>query len=105
MKTIATANTRTASKSSVSRLLMATSKASLATCAALAIAGLVGVFSASDAQAFSCGRNAFGAGCSGYRGAVGFNRHGAVAVGRYGNVYAYHRGSGCYWRNAQRICF
>jgi hypothetical protein len=40
----------------------------------------------------------------GPRGAVGFNRHGAVAVGRYGNVYAYHRGSACYWRNNQRIC-
>jgi hypothetical protein len=28
-----------------------------------------------------------------------------MAVGRYGNVYAYHRGSSCVWRNGQRICF
>ena len=104
MKTSATANTRTASEMSMSRLLGAASKASLATCAALAIAGLVGLFSASDAQAFSCGRNVFGAGCTGQRGAVGFNRNGAVAVGRYGNVYAYRRGSACFWRNNQRIC-
>jgi hypothetical protein len=100
MKTITTANTRTAGKSSTH----IPTKASLATCAALAIAGLVGLFSASEAQAFSCGRSSFGAGCMGPRGAVGFNRHGAVAVGRYGNVYAYHRGSACYWRNNQRIC-
>lgn len=100
MKTITTANTRTASKSSTH----IPSKASLATFAALAIAGLVGLFSASEAQAFSCGRSAFGAGCMGPRGTLGFNRNGAVAVGRYGNVYAYHRGSACYWRNNQRIC-
>jgi hypothetical protein len=73
--------------------------------AAVALAGLFGaMLSVSDANAFSCGRSAFGAGCMGPRGAVGFNRHGAVAVGRYGNVYAYHRGSACYWRNGQRIC-
>jgi len=100
MKTITTANTRTAGKSSIH----IPPKASLATCAALAIAGLVGLFNASEAQAFSCGRSFFGAGCMGPRGAVGFNRHGAVAVGRYGNGYAYHRGSACYWRNNQRIC-
>jgi hypothetical protein len=73
--------------------------------AAVALAGLFGaMLNVSDANAFSCGRSAFGAGCMGPRGAVGFNRHGAVAVGRYGNVYAYHRGSACYWRNGQRIC-
>ena len=73
--------------------------------AAVALAGLLGVvLSVSDANAFSCGRSAFGAGCAGYRGAVGLNRNGAVAVGRYGNVYAYHRGSACYWHNNQRIC-
>jgi hypothetical protein len=64
----------------------------------------MGLFSPTQAQAFSCGRNGFGAGCSGARGAIGFNRHGAAAVGRYGNVYAYRRGSTCYWRNTQRIC-
>jgi hypothetical protein len=79
-------------------------KAALAACAALAIAGLVSLFGASDAQAFSCARSAYGAGCVGPRGAVGFNRNGAVAVGRYGNVYAYRRGSACYWHNNQRIC-
>ena len=73
--------------------------------AAVALAGLLGVvLSVSDANAFSCARSAFGAGCAGYRGAVGVNRNGAVAVGRYGNVYAYRRGSACYWRNNQRIC-
>jgi hypothetical protein len=71
---------------------------------AVALAGLLGVLSVSDANAFSCGRSAFGAGCIGSRGAVGLNRNGAVAVGRYGNVYAYHRGSACYWHNNQRIC-
>jgi hypothetical protein len=100
MKTITTTDTRNACKSS--KHLPA--KAALATCAALAIAGLVSLFGASDAQAFSCARSAFGAGCVGPRGAVGFNRNGAVAVGRYGNVYAYRRGSACYWHNNQRIC-
>ena len=100
MKTNAIINTRTTCKSS--RYLP--TKAALATCAALAIAGLVSLFGASDAQAFSCGRSAFGAGCVGPRGAVGFNRNGAMAVGRYGNVYAYRRGSACYWHNNQRIC-
>jgi hypothetical protein len=76
----------------------------MATCAALAIAGMVSLFGASDAQAFSCARGAFGAGCVGPRGAVGFNRNGAVVAGRYGNVYAYRRGSTCYWHNNQRIC-
>ena len=72
---------------------------------AVAIAGLLcTVASVSEANAYSCGRSAFGAGCMGPRGAVGVNRHGAVVVGRYGNVYAYHRGSACVWRNNQRIC-
>jgi len=99
MKTITTGNARKTGKS-----MSSLSKASVAICAALAIGGLVSLFAASDAQAFSCTRNAFGAGCVGPRGAAGFNRHGAVAVGRYGDVYAYHRGSVCFWRNAQRIC-
>jgi hypothetical protein len=81
------------------------SRQSRAKLAAVALAGLLGAFlSVSDANAFSCARSAFGAGCIGPRGAVGLNRNGAVAVGRYGNVYAYHRGSACYWRNNQRIC-
>jgi hypothetical protein len=80
------------------------SQKSRAQLAAVALAGLLGALSVSDANAFSCGRSAFGAGCIGSRGAVGLNRHGAVVVGRYGNVYAYHRGSACYWHNNQRIC-
>jgi hypothetical protein len=88
----------------MTRFLVASQK-SRAKLAAVAVAGLLGtVLSVSDANAFSCVRSAFGAGCTGYRGAVGVNRHGAVAVGRYGNVYAYHRGSACFWRNNQRIC-
>jgi hypothetical protein len=84
---------------------IAVSRQSRAKLAAVALAGLLGaVLSVSDANAFSCGRSAFGAGCIGPRGAVGVNRNGAVAVGRYGNVYAYHRGSACYWHNSQRIC-
>ena len=84
---------------------LAASRQSRAKLAAVALAGLLGtVLSVSDANAFSCARSAFAAGCAGYRGAVGFNRNGAVAVGRYGNVYAYHRGSACFWHNNQRIC-
>jgi hypothetical protein len=81
------------------------SQKSRAKLGAVALAGLLGtLLSVSDANAVSCARSAFGAGCAGYRGAVGINRHGAVAVGRYGNVYAYHRGSACVWRDNQRIC-
>jgi hypothetical protein len=81
------------------------SQKSRAKLAAVALAGLLGtLLSVSDANAFSCARSAFEAGCAGYRGAVGVNRSGAVAVGRYGNVYAYHRGSACFWHNSQRIC-
>src|SRR4051794_18309585 len=65
MKTITTANTQ--AKSSTHLL----SRTALATCAAIAIAGLAGLFSASEAQAFSCGSDFFGAGCAGPRGAVG----------------------------------
>ena len=95
MNTITTANTK--SSKHLSRTI-------LANCAAMAVATLVGVFSTSEAQAFTCGRDFFGAGCAGPRGAVGFDRYGAVAVGRYGNVYSYRRGSACFWRNNQRIC-
>jgi hypothetical protein len=88
----------------ITRFLVASQK-SRAKLAAVALAGLLGtVLSVSNANAFSCARSAFGAGCIGYRGAVGVNRNGAVAVGRYGNVYAYHRGSACFWHNNQRIC-
>ncbi|WP_426610590.1 hypothetical protein [Bradyrhizobium sp. McL0616] len=100
MKTISNVNSRLASK--IGRVAVKSAAASA--CAAVAIAGLAAMFTPSEAQAFSCGRNVYGAGCVGPRGGVAFNRNGAVAVGRYGNVYAYHRGSTCYWRNNQRIC-
>jgi hypothetical protein len=84
---------------------LAVSRQSSAKLAVIAVAGLLGaVLSVSDANAFSCARGVFGAGCMGPRGAVGVNRNGAVVVGRYGNVYDYHRGSACYWHNNQRIC-
>jgi hypothetical protein len=73
--------------------------------AVAAAAGMLGVMlSVSSASAFQCVRGAYRAGCISSRGAVGIGPNGAVAVGRYGNVYAYHRGSGCFWRNGQRIC-
>ena len=73
--------------------------------AAVAVAGMLGmVLSASDASAFACARGIYRGGCISRYGAVGVSPNGAVAVGRYGNVYAYHRGSACAWRNGQRIC-
>jgi hypothetical protein len=79
---------------------------SVASIAPDAIAGMLGtVLSVSSASAYSCVRGVNRAGCVSQYGAVGWSRNGAVAVGRYGNVYAYHRGSGCFWRNGQRICF
>jgi hypothetical protein len=73
--------------------------------AMVAVAGMLGtVLSVSSASAYSCVRGVYRAGCVSQYGAVGWSRNGAVAVGRYGNVYAYHRGSGCFWRNGQRIC-
>jgi hypothetical protein len=73
--------------------------------AAVAIAGMLGVIlSVSDASAFTCVRGVYRAGCVSAYGAVGVSRNGVAAVGRYGNVYAYHRGSACFWRNGQRIC-
>ena len=73
--------------------------------AAVAIAGMLGaVLSISDASAFACVRGIYRAGCVSRYGAIGVGPNGAVAIGRYGNVYAYHRGSGCFWRNGQRIC-
>lgn len=73
--------------------------------ASAAVIGLLGVvLSVSDASAFSCVRGVYRAGCVSRYGAVGVGPNGAVAVGRYGNVYAYQRGSGCFWRNGQRIC-
>ena len=81
------------------------SRQSRAKLAAVALVAMLGsALSVSDANAFSCARSAFGAGCIGPRGAAGVNRNGAMFVGRYGNVYAYHRGSVCYWHNSQRIC-
>jgi hypothetical protein len=58
---------------------------------------------ASDANALSCRRTAYGSGCVGPHGGAAVNRHGAVIVSRHG-VYTYHRGSKCYWRNNHRIC-
>jgi hypothetical protein len=73
--------------------------------AAVGIASMLGVIlSVSDASAFACMRGVYRAGCISRYGAVGVSPNGAVAVERYGNVYAYHRGSGCFWRNGQRIC-
>jgi len=73
--------------------------------AALAIASMLGdLLTVSDASAHSCVRGVYRAACASRYGAVGIGPNGAVAVGRYGNVYAYHRGSGCFWRNGQRIC-
>ena len=72
--------------------------------AAVAVAGVLGaVLSVSDASAY-CVRGVYRAGCVSRYGTIGVSPNGAVAVGRYGNVYAYHRGSGCFWRNGQRIC-
>jgi uncharacterized protein YraI len=73
--------------------------------AAVAIVGMLGVIlSASDASAFACVRGVYRAGCISRYGAVGVSPNGAVAIGRYGNIYAYHGGSGCFWRNDQCIC-
>jgi hypothetical protein len=77
----------------------------VSTVSAVAIASVLGVLlTASDASAYSCVRGVYRAACASRYGTVGIGPHGAVAIGRYGNVYAYHRGSGCFWRNGQRIC-
>jgi hypothetical protein len=77
----------------------------VSTFAALAIASMLGVLlTASDASAYSCVRGVYRAACTSRYGTVGIGPNGAVAFGRYGNVYAYRRGSGCFWRNGQRIC-
>jgi len=74
-------------------------------CAAAAIICVFGtMLSVSDASAFTCARGVYRAGCISSRGAIGFSRNGAVAVGRYGNVYSYRRGSNCIWRNGQQVC-
>jgi len=73
--------------------------------AVVAVATMLGtVLTVSNANAFTCVRGVYRAGCVSAYGSVGVGPNGAVAVGRYGNVYAYHRGSGCFWRNGQRIC-
>jgi hypothetical protein len=95
MKTIKTALERRATAFS-------TRKAKLA---AAAVIGVLGVMlSVSDASAFSCVRGVYRAGCVSRYGAIGVGPNGAMAVGQYGNVYAYQRGSQCFWRNGQRIC-
>lgn len=67
--------------------------------------GLFGtMLNVSDASAYTCVRGVYRAGCVSQYGAIGWGPNGAVAVGRYGNTYAYRRGSGCVWRNGQRIC-
>ena len=77
----------------------------VSTFAAVAIVSTLGVLlTASDASAYSCVRGVYRAACTSRYGTVGIGPNGAVAVGRYGNVYAYRRGSGCVWRNGQRIC-
>ena len=77
----------------------------VSTFAAVAIASTLGVLlTASDANAYSCVRGVYRAACTSRYGTVGIGPNGAVAVGRYVNVYAYRRGSGCVWRNGQRIC-
>jgi hypothetical protein len=99
MKTVTTFSTLRAPKVIVRR-------SRKAKYAAVAVAGVLGaVLSISDASAFSCARGVYRAGCISRYGAIGVSPNGAVAVGRYGNVYAYRRGSGCFWRNGQRVCF
>ena len=72
---------------------------------AVAIAGLLStVVGVTNANALSCARGVYRAGCVSAHGAVGVSRNGVVAVGPYGSVYSYHRSSGCFWRNGQRIC-
>lgn len=67
--------------------------------------GLFGtMLNVSDASAYTCVRGVYRAGCVSQYGAIGWGPNGAVAVGRYGNTYAYRRGSGCVWRNGQRFC-
>ena len=74
----------------------------IATAAAIGMLGVL--LNVSDASAYTCVRGVYRAGCVSRYGAIGVGPNGAVAVGRYGNVYAYQRGSGCFWRNGQRIC-
>lgn len=73
--------------------------------AAFAVAVLAGTaLNTSDANAFVCGAGPYRAGCISSRGAIGIGPRGVAAVGRYGNTYAWQRGSSCYWRNGYRIC-
>jgi len=84
------------------------SNASASRLARLAVVAGLGLFgtllNVSDASAYTCVRGVYRAGCVSQYGAIGWGPNGAVAVGRYGNTYAYRRGSGCFWRNGQRIC-
>ncbi|MET0677096.1 MAG: hypothetical protein ABW175_14955 [Bradyrhizobium sp.] len=91
-------------KNIVSRLA-GVSSSRLAKLAIVAGLGLFGtMLNVSDASAYTCVRGVYRAGCVSQYGAIGWGPNGAVAVGRYGNTYAYRRGSGCFWRNGQRIC-
>jgi hypothetical protein len=71
---------------------------------AVAVSMLGVTLSVSEASAYSCVRGVYRAGCIGPRGVIAVGPRGAVAVGRHGNVYSYQRGSGCFWRNGQRVC-
>ena len=71
---------------------------------AVAVSMLGVTLSVSEASAYSCVRGVYRAGCIGPRGAIAVGPRGAVAVGRHSNVYSYQRGSGCFWRNGQRVC-
>lgn len=65
---------------------------------------LLPVVSASEANAFVCGRGGHHGGCISSHGSFGIGRNGVVAVGPHGGVYAYRRGSSCYWYDSQHIC-
>ena len=94
--------------SSLKNIVSRLSNVSSSRLAKLAIVAGLGLFgtmlNASDASAYTCVRGVYRAGCVSQYGAIGWGPNGAVAVGRYGNTYAYRRGSGCFWRNGQRIC-
>ena len=77
-------------------------------------AAIVGVtLSVSSANALTCFSNSYGSGCTGSLGTLAVTKDGAVAVGRTGNIHAYHRGTGfysyeqgaaCFTRNGEQIC-
>lgn len=94
--------------SSLKNFVSHLSNASSSRLAKLAVVAGLGLFGTMlnipDASAYTCVRGVYRAGCISQYGAVGWGPNGVVAVGRYGNTYAYRRGSGCFWRNGQRVC-